>query len=111
MMEYEVRVTPQASDQLYEYAQYIQDELLNPQAARKLVEDIRKAIKELGKLPHRHSLTEEEPWRGMGVRKAVVRGYLVYFWIDEGNSIVHVVAIVYERRDQANQLSQVDFDW
>ena len=75
------------------------------------MEDIRKAIKELGKLPHRHSLTEEEPWRSMGVRKAVVRGYLVYFWIDEDNSIVHVVAIVYARRDQENQLSHVDFDW
>lgn len=39
---------------------------------------------------------------------AVVRGYLIYFWVDEETDTVHVIAVIYEKRDQAEQLSKID---
>lgn len=36
MKTYSVRLTRQANEQIGEYAEYIQNKLLNPQAARKL---------------------------------------------------------------------------
>ncbi len=37
-----------------------------------------------------------------------VKNYLVYFWIDEETRSVQVTAVVYGRRDQRRQLSQMD---
>lgn len=108
MKQYTVMLTTQASNQILEYASYIQNELLNPQAARKLVKDLREAIAGLDTMPQRHPQLEEEPWRSQGVRKMIVRGYLVYFWINEQTAMVPVVAVIYGRRDQFAQLLKMD---
>lgn len=47
MKNYQVKITPQASGQILEYALYIQNELYNPQAAQKFLEDIRNAVNNL----------------------------------------------------------------
>ena len=108
MKQYTVMLTKQASNQILEYAAYIQNELLNPQAARKFVKDLREAVAGLDTMPQRHPLLEEEPWRNQGVRKMVARGYLVYFWVEEQMETVHVVAVIYGRRDQLAQLLKMD---
>ena len=108
MKQYTVMLTTQASNQILEYASYIQNELLNPQAARKFVKDLREVIAGLDTMPQRHPQLEEEPWRSQGVRKMIVRGYLVYFWINEQTAMVHVVAVIYGRRDQFAQLLKMD---
>ena len=67
------------------------------------IHDINFLKAEIGKLsfmPGRFPLTEEEPWRSKGIRRAVVENFLVYFWIDEPQDIVWVTAIVYGRRDR-----------
>ena len=102
MKQYTVMLTKQASNQILEYAAYIQNELLNPQAARKF------AVAGLDTMPQRHPLLEEEPWRNQGVRKMVVRGYLVYFWVEEQTATVHIIAVIYGRRDQLAQLLKMD---
>lgn len=79
MRRYTVRLTKQASNQILEYAAYIRNELLNPQAARKFVKELHEAVAGLDTMPQRHPLLEEEPWHSQGVRKMVARGYLVYF--------------------------------
>ena len=109
MKNYQVKITPQASGQILEYALYIQNELCNPQAAQKFLEDIRNAVNNtLDRVFSRHPLTEEEPWHSEEMRMAVVRGYLIYFWVDEETDTVHVIAVIYEKRDQAEQLSKID---
>ena len=108
MKQYTVMLTTQASNQILEYASYIQNELLNPQAVRKLVKDLREAIAGLDTMPQRHPQLEEEPWRSQGVRKMIVRGYLVYFWINEQTAVVHVIAVIYGQRDQLAQLLKMD---
>ena len=110
MKQYEVRLTTQASGHILDYAGYIQNELLNPQAAGRFVNDIRAAVKSLSQMPQRNPLVDEEPWRSMGIYKLVVRGYLVYYWIDDETEIVHVTGVVYGKRNQINQLADMDFE-
>lgn len=110
MKKYTVKMTLQAQEQVLAYAEYIQNELMNPQAARKFVNDMRKAVKSLADMPQRNPLTEEEPWRSMGIHKMAVRGYIVYYWIEEETETVHVTGVVYERRNQINILSDMDFN-
>lgn len=59
-------------------------------------------------MPHRIALTDEEPWKTNGIHRMVVRNFLVYFWIDEQEKTVHITSVIYGRRDQAQQLAQME---
>lgn len=45
-----------------------------------------------------------------GIHRLPVKNFLVYFWIDENNMRVQITAIIYEKRDQLRQLSQMDME-
>lgn len=77
--EYEVRVTRQALEQMREIAHYISYGLMAPEAADKLLDKLKASILKLSVLPKKHPLIEEEPWRSEGVRKIVVKNFLVYY--------------------------------
>ena len=66
--KYEVKVTKQALEQM-------------------------RAIMELSALPQRYSLIDEEPWRSEGIRKPVVKNFLIYYWIDNECNKVQVTAV------------------
>ena len=62
----------------------------------------------LNQFPNRVPLTDEEPWRSQGIRKLLVKNFFVYFRVDEEAKKVQVIGIVYARRDQRHQLSNLD---
>ena len=66
-------------------------------------------IRSLAHFPNRVPLTGEEPWHSQGVHKLPVKNYLVYFWVDEANKRVQVIGIIYGRRNQRHQLSNLEF--
>lgn len=107
---YFVKVTIQAEEQLQAIIKYIAFELNAPKAALRLLDEIESATSSLSQFPHRVALTEEEPWRSLGIHKMPVKNFLVYFWIDEENRKVQVTAIIYGSRDQIQQLSQMDME-
>ena len=55
-------------------------------------------------------MIDEEPWRIEGVRKIVVNNFLIYYWVDDENNRVQVTAVIYSRRDQIRQLSNMDME-
>ena len=101
---YEVKITAQAESQMAEIVDYITNELLAPDAADNLLTKLEKSILGLSRFPEKYQLIEEEPWRSEGVRKIVVNNFLVYFWIDKNQKKVQVFAVIYEKRDQIEQL-------
>ena len=56
----------------------------------------------------RQALIEEEPCRSEGIRKIVVKNFLVYYWIDDKCNKVQVTAVIYSKRDQIEQLKNMD---
>ncbi|MCD8363759.1 MAG: type II toxin-antitoxin system RelE/ParE family toxin [Lachnospiraceae bacterium] len=107
MKQYKIKITPYANEQLKEIRDYIAKQLLNPGAARNTILAIRKEVGSLNKRPDRLRPVDEEPWGSRGVRKIVVKNYCAYYWIDEAFLTVHVIAVVYAKRDQANVLKQI----
>ncbi|MEW6080190.1 MAG: type II toxin-antitoxin system RelE/ParE family toxin [Bacillota bacterium] len=107
---YLVKITAQAEGQLQEIIKYIASELKAPKAALRLLDDIERSILSLSQLPHRVALIEEEPWHNYGIRKMPEKNFLIYFWIDEENRRVQVTAVIYAKRDQLSQLSQMDME-
>lgn len=108
MRKYEVKITRQALAQMKEITYYISCELCAPEAANILADKMEKAMLTLSELPQKYVLLDEEPWRTEGVRKMIVKNFLIYFWIDEENDKVQVMAIIYNKRDQIKQLQNLD---
>ena len=108
-MTYTVKVTKQAYGQMREIMSYITNELFASEAAQNLLDKFQKAISDLADMPKMHSLVDEEPWRSEGVRKIVVKNFLIYFWVDDENMRVQVTAVIYQRRDQLARLA--DMEW
>ncbi|MCM1368462.1 MAG: type II toxin-antitoxin system RelE/ParE family toxin [Roseburia sp.] len=107
-MAYKVKITPLAVSQLKETVTYISETLLVPEIAAKWLDLLKREISTLDSLPNRFPLTDEEPWRSKGVRKQLVKGFIVYYLVDKNQSTVTVIAVVYGRRDQVVALSNID---
>lgn len=105
---YEVKVTRQALEQMRKILHYISYDLMNPEAAENLLNDLKLAIIKLAVLPKKHSLIAEEPWRSEGLRKFEVKNFLIYHWVDDEYNKVHVTAVIYIKRDQIEQLKNMD---
>ena len=110
MSEYEVRVTRQALEQMKEIVHYISNDLIAPDAAGNLLDKMKAEITKLSSFPKKQALIDEEPWRTDGVRKLVVNNFLIYYWVDDENNRVQVTAVIYSRRDQIRQLSNMDME-
>ena len=105
---YTVKVTSQAEEQIQEILHYISHELKAPEAALHLLDTFEDTFTSLALFPQRVSLIAEEPWHTKGIHRLPVKNFLVYFWIDEDNLKVQITAVIYGKRDQLSQLSQMD---
>ena len=85
MNEYEVRVTRQALEQMKEIVHYISNDLMAPDAAGNLLDKMKAEITKLSSFPKKHALIDE-------------------------NNRVQVTAVIYSRRDQIMQLSNMDME-
>ena len=106
-MEYQVTLTPQATEQMHQIVLYIARTLQEPQTAKRWADLLYKEIAGLNFMPSRYPLTDEEPWRANGIHKMPEKNFLVYYLIDEENKNVSVTAVIYGRRDQFAALMNV----
>lgn len=104
---YNVKITPQALHQMQEIKQYIKLILQAPNSAQKWQKQLKEEISTLSSMPARIPLVEDEPWHTQGIRKMIVKNHLVYFWIDDKHFRVWVIAVIYGRRDQREQLEEL----
>jgi toxin ParE1/3/4 len=110
MKEYSVKVTTSAEMQMEQISLYIAYDLENPEAALTLLNTLELSISKLSTLPHRFALIDKEPWRSKGIRVMPVKNYFVYYWISEEENKVQVTAVIYQKREQKRQLSQMDME-
>ena len=65
---------------------------------------MRGAMASLSTMPARVPLTPEAIWQAVGIHRMVTRGCYIYFRIDEDLHIVTIIAVIYSKRDQVEQL-------
>ena len=107
---YIVKITSQAEAQIQEIVHYISRELKAPDAALHLLDTLEDSFASLAQFPQRVALVDEDPWHTNEIHRLPVKNFLVYFWIDEDNMKVQIIAVIYEKRDQLRQLSQMDME-
>lgn len=110
MKKYEVKVTRQALEQMNETVSYISSVLMAPDTANRWLDHLKAEIVKLADFPEKYALIDEAPWKTMGIRKLTVKNFLVYYWIDDENSKVQVIAAIYSKRDQVKQLSEMNLE-
>ena len=108
---YEVKITRQAQEQMAEIVDYISNELFAPEAASNLLDKMENSIMSLSEFPERFQLVEEEPWKTEGIHRLVIGNFLVYYWINKPEKKVQVTAVIYAKRDQLEQLNDMNIDY
>nr|WP_027871665.1 type II toxin-antitoxin system RelE/ParE family toxin [[Eubacterium] cellulosolvens] len=110
MDSYEIIMTPDATADLVELRDYIADVLLVPGTALSYIRTIREEISKLAEMPGRIKPVDDEPWHSRGIRKIIAKNFYVYYRIDEDAKRVYIMNVIYNKRDQLRQLSQMKLD-
>jgi toxin ParE1/3/4 len=79
-------------------------ELLEPDAAKKVVTQIGEAIMKLEELPLRNGLVSDEKLSIKGTRRIIIDNFIVFYIANEETRLVTIVRIQYNRRDWINLL-------
>ncbi|MCD7788280.1 MAG: type II toxin-antitoxin system RelE/ParE family toxin [Firmicutes bacterium] len=96
---YKVVYSPAALDDLDAIYSYIACELSAPEIAENQVNRIRKEVRSLDIFPERFAPVGWEPWATLGMRKAPVGNYVIYYLTKPDTLTVTVIRIFYGGRD------------
>jgi len=96
---YKIEITKPAERDILDAAIYIMDQLLNPTAANRLLDEVEKAVQSLDIMPQRYAVVNDDSLARSGYRIMQVRNYLLFYIIrDEINTVV-IHRFLYNRRD------------
>ena len=104
---YEITFTPTATAQLTSITNYITNELFNPSASVKLLEEIMKKIDILKEYPQLYPIVKDKNRKSNDVRRIIVNLFNVYYWINEKEKKIFIASVLYGKRDQTKQLHEM----
>ena len=105
-MAYRVRVANPAAEELERAVAYIAVMLGQPSAATALADEFRAKIDTLADSPLLYAVNEGmSEMTGTEVRRCPVKGYAIWFTVDEAEDAVDIVAFLHGRQDAPRHLS------
>ena len=104
MEKYKIRISFSASEDLKQIALHIKNVLKVPSTARNYLKLLRQEIDKLEILPNRHEKIEEEKVHQSNVRKLIVKNYIIFYIVDDGEKTVSIERILYGASDWINKL-------
>lgn len=96
---YKIIIERPAQVDLEEILDYIALVLREKRSAERIYKAIKDEIISLAELPFRCPLLRKEPYRSIGVRRLLVESYAAFYTVDEENKAVHILRILYNRRE------------
>ncbi|MCL2010864.1 MAG: type II toxin-antitoxin system RelE/ParE family toxin [Synergistaceae bacterium] len=98
-MDFQVKYSEQAAQDISDIIEYICGVLHNPGAAECFYDEVNKKRQNISKNPFMYPLSRDEKLNAEGYRVVVIRNYLLFYFINEADMIVYIARIVYGRRD------------
>ena len=98
-MNYEVRITRAAENDLNEAADYIEFVLLNPQAADDLLDTVEETLPTLAQYAQRYALVDDPVLKAWGIRFVQIKNYLAFYTVSEEEQKVYIVRFLYGKRN------------
>ncbi|WP_316637982.1 type II toxin-antitoxin system RelE/ParE family toxin [uncultured Ruminococcus sp.] len=99
LITYNVKIEPEAQEDLFSIVDYISQILHEPVVAANIYQRIKEQISLLSDMPKRHKLIDIEPYCSIGVRTLLVKNYTVYYNVDDDKRTVHIIRVLYNRRE------------
>ena len=105
-MNYEVRLTTEAENDLRGIFEYIAFELQSPQNAAGQLDRLEQSIMSLDQMPERFRVYEKEPWHSRDLRIMPVDNYLVFYIPNHEEQTVKIMRVIYGGRDIDKHLNR-----
>ncbi len=99
MTEYKIEIENAAERDMYGIFSYITETLKEPASALRIYKSIKEQIGKLSTMPARNRVVDDQPYASIGVRRLFVENYVVFYVIDEMVLTVHVIRVLYNRRE------------
>ena len=103
-MNYSIHITRAAERDIAEATDYIDNILLNPEAADSLLDKLNEQGEDLMDSLAKYQLADDPVLRSWGIRFTLVNNYLAFYIVDEEKRIVHIIRFLYGKRDWINIL-------
>lgn len=104
---YDYVLTETAEPDVDEAFDYIANELMNPDAASAFADELEEKLRELCKMPKTGRTVHNPYLKRDDVRRVLVKNYIAYYLIDEEETNIVVLRVVYNRRNQNNILKTI----
>ncbi len=105
-MNYEIHITGAAENDLNEAVDYIDQALMNPDAADRLLDLATEKISSLTQYPERNALVDDPVLKAWGIRFVQVNNYLAFYTLSEEEKRVYIVRFLYGKRNWVSILKQ-----
>ncbi len=90
---------PLAREDMADIARYISRELHNPDAAKKLVKEMREAAERLPDFPYANRIILPVRPLKYEYRRLLIKSYIMFYWIDERTKTINIARVIYAKRD------------
>ena len=105
-MNFEVKITAQAEEDLRGIFEYISYQIKSPESAAGQLDRLEERILALETMPDRYRVYAKEPWHSRGLRVMPVDNYLVFYITDREAQTVNIIRVMYGGRDIDTQLDK-----
>ncbi len=107
-MGYKYIFTAKSKEDLEGIFDYIAIELKNISAARNLINEVEKGINDICTFPEMCPIVSNVYVRNLGVRKKVIKNFIMCYLPDEKTKTIFIVRIVYSRRNMDEVLKNIE---
>lgn len=103
-MDYKLDISASFEDDLDDILDYISYKLYNQVAAERLLNKAEQRISEISKNPFLYPVYPDEKISTKGYHYAIIGNYLMFYFIDETEKVIHIARLIYGGRDLPNQI-------
>ena len=96
---YEIEFTEDARDEIREIYEYISKNLVNEDAAKRLMRKMRKNVMDLAESPKIYAKIKKKDRMKREFRRMVVDNFIVLYTIDENKKTIYISHMYYGRRN------------
>ena len=107
MSSFDILVTQDAENDLKNIRDYIASNISKKTSVR-IINLIKSSIERLSLFPQFAPAVKYEPWNSLGVRRIVVKNFLVYYRVVLEENTVYILKVTYGKRNQQTVLEQID---
>ena len=96
---YEIEFTEDARDEIREIYEYISKNLVNKEAAKRLMRKMRNSVMDLAESPRLYAKIEKKDRMKKEFRRIVVDNYIILYTIEKNKKTVYISHMYYGKRN------------